>query len=86
MIAFLRFVFIIFLVYFLFRFIGRHILPVVFKFIMKKLLGLSEKQAGSIFQQKTTMRKEGEVIIEPKKDQPRQTDKPGDYTDYEEVR
>ena len=76
----LRTLFIIWLVYIVFRFLVRLLFPSVLRYTMNK----AQEQAQR--QQQEQQKKEGEVRIEHIPDKKNKDDDRGEYIDYEEVK
>ncbi|MFY0714721.1 DUF4834 family protein [Seonamhaeicola sp. NFXS20] len=83
----LRTIFIIVLVWYLFRVLGRIFAPILMRFAAKK----AEKRFGDQFgqyrnqQQRAEPKKEGEVTIDKIPNQKASNKDVGDYVDFEEI-
>jgi len=85
MIAFLRIILILVLVYYLVRIITRYLVPSLLgNYVNRKMNDFSDRSGG---QQKTTGRKkEGEITVDyAPQDDKKQKDR-GEYVDYEEIK
>ena len=75
----LRTIFIIILVYYLFRLIARYVLPWVTRYFIRKSMEGIEKQ------QQPGNRKSGEINIDYSPDKKEKLENIGEYIDYEEL-
>lgn len=75
----LRTILIILIVYYLFKFLSRYILPWIARYFIRKSM------SGYDGQQKTRAHKNGEVNIDYKPDKKGALDNIGEYVEYEEI-
>jgi hypothetical protein len=80
----LKTIFIVVIIYYLIRFVGRVILPL---FIAGKLKEMQDRHFGQKNQSNTKRRKEGEVTIQKQSANKKMTSaNMGEYVDFEEVK
>lgn len=82
--ALIKFILIVVLVYYIFKFAGRYLLPFLLKFFIKKAGKKQDNQRKS----SSRRRKDGEVSIDymPQKNRNLNTDNVGEYIDFEEFK
>ncbi len=84
--GFLRTIFIILLVYYIFKFIMRLLAPLMAKKMMEKASQNFENQFNNPYYKKRPETKEGETYIEKKpRENQEKTGNEGEYIDYEEI-
>ncbi|MBU1013211.1 MAG: DUF4834 family protein [Bacteroidetes bacterium] len=84
--GFLKFLFIVIVIYYLLKFIGRYILPYLISVFIKRAHDQMMRNESNNSNAKTS-KKVGEVSIDsaPKKSNKASKDNVGDYVDFEEV-
>jgi hypothetical protein len=84
--GFLKFLFIVIVIYYLLKFIGRYILPYLISVFIKRAQDQMMRNASNNPKDKTS-KKEGEVSIDstPKKSNKASKESIGDYVDFEEI-
>lgn len=84
MLALLRLLFIVLLIYYILKIIGRIFFPILFKKMVSKVEQRMKDQQQKQYQN-TTETKIGETVIDKKPQQSSANKKVGEYIDYEEV-
>ncbi len=81
--SFLRTIFIIILIYYIFKFLARLFAP----YLMKKMVNKMQQKAQNQYnnQQNTSNVKEGETVIDKAPKTSNSNNSVGEYVDYEEV-
>ena len=82
--GFLKFLFIVILIYYLLRLIGRYVMPYLISVFIRRA---QDRMMGNDGTQQKRAKKEGEVSIDsaPKKSTKASKENLGDYVDFEEI-
>lgn len=83
---FLRTIAIILIVYYVFKFISRYILPFFLKKMVENVQQKFNEQQQSQQQSTSAKGKVGETVISKVPNEPKSNKEVGDYVDYEEVK